>query len=684
MLKKDSKAWYSMRRTLPPWRFDELLADLLEFAPKFGIDEVIIKVDTEEFSHGHPTLNWLQEYQKSLFQIKKELNALGITYSLNPWITVGHCDRGRNEALHIPELETAVGHDGKVAKHCSCFLSPKWREYETKLWAIYAETEPHIMWVEDDIRTFNHEPVSFGCFCELHMAKFSERVGKKVNREELVSAMLRPGTPHPWREEYLLMQQEIMIETAEFLAKIVHQVSPKTHMGLMSSGPRQHALEGRDWQKFAKALAGGNTLYSRPPMGNYYEDSLRGFYYSQDSIKITRHVLPVGCIEQTEVENVPFSRYSKSVQFTFLETALSFAYGSHGVTLNLFDHVGTPMSEEAHFGWKLAENKPFLNALATATSGEGRFHGVQVIHHQNASMSKELPINATYQDLSEDGLNLVQALESHGIPTTYDKSQVVALSGQTVRSLSDDEINEFLHGGLFLDGVAAKILVERGFGAEIGLESVSASKHRRDLDWVISAEEFHNPKFGGVARKYLTVTLPFLGSDGEFCALQPTARAEIVSSLVNPDTVRVAPAMVACENSFGGRVVTHLLNYEKSFGVSYCHPFRRAELHGVIDYLSTGCAEVKFECDGAYALAWRKSANEKTILGCFNFNLDDWTKGVFTLSWSKDLPKVERLSNSGVWVGDSNLIAQKLSEEILQICYTDTITNRMPLIVRLS
>ena len=39
MKKENPAAWYSLRRTLPPWRFGETLADLLELAPRFGIDE---------------------------------------------------------------------------------------------------------------------------------------------------------------------------------------------------------------------------------------------------------------------------------------------------------------------------------------------------------------------------------------------------------------------------------------------------------------------------------------------------------------------------------------------------------------------------------------------------------------------------------------------------------------------
>ncbi len=650
MNKNHPNAWYSLRRTLPPWKFRETLADLLELAPRFQIDEVIVKIDTEEFSHGHPSLEWAKQYQTMLFEVKERLAELGIVYSLNPWITAGHADRGRNDLERLPGLECMVGHDGSETKHCACFLSPVWRKHIKALWEIYAETRPHIMWVEDDIRTFNHEPVAFGCFCPRHLRMFGERIGRPVERGELVRAMLSPGDAHPWRREYLEMQREIMVETASFLAKTVHAVSPETCLGLMSSGPRLHCLEGRDWTRLAEALADGTALYSRPPMANYAEDSMRGLYYSQDSIKLTRSVLPDGTIEQTECENVPFTRFSKSVKFTFLEIAVSFAYGSDGVTLNLFDHMGTPMRTEEHFGRMLAEKKAYLTALLRATRPAGKFYGVRLLHAPEASIVKHLEPGADYKDLAEDGYEMMLALECHGIATTFEESNVAALAGETARAVSDDELRQLLKGGLLLDGPAAKILIERGFGNEIGLERVAAPVNRRDLPYLVSAEEFHHPDFGGSPRKYLTATLPFLDGEARFCDLRLQPGAEEISSWVDPDTRRVAPAMSFFENREGGRVAVHALEFRTSVGYSFCHPFRREELHGVIDRLAGGTAPLRFDCDGAYALAWRKQAGADTILGVFNLNLDDWTRGVFTLAWeSATLPEVLLLNGTGEW-----------------------------------
>lgn len=469
LAKEDEKtrAWYALRRTLPPWSFAENLRELVRCLPRYGVDEIIVKVDTEEFTHGQPQLKWIRNYQKNLFRIKDEMERLGIVYSLNPWITVGHNDRGRDARKDLPGLRTIVEHDGTECTCCACPLSEVWRENTDRVWSLYAETRPHVIWVEDDIKAHG------GCFCPEHMQRFSVRAGKKVRREELIKALLKPGKPHPWRKEYLDIQSGIMIDTVAFLAKTVHKISPETNIGLMSSGPRFHCIEGRRWPEFARALADGRTLYSRPPMGNYWEESLRGFYYSHDSIKLTRYCLPEGAIEQTEVENWPFTRYSKSITFTFIEMAISFAYGSHGVMLNLFDHCGTPMERESAFGRLLAEKKPFFEGLAQYAQRPGQYRGVRLLFHEKTGYHKRLEKNAQYYDLIGRSSGVpMSMLEAHGIPTTYEDSNIIAASGQVLRAFTDEEISKMLVKGMFLDAVAAQALFERGFGRAIGLKSI--------------------------------------------------------------------------------------------------------------------------------------------------------------------------------------------------------------------
>lgn len=646
-----SPAWYSLRRTLPTWSFQENLDELRQVLPRYRVDEVIVKVDTEEFSHGHPPLSWARMYQKNLFAIREVLNKMDIVYSLNPWITVGHNDRGRDSRCQIPGLRTVVGHNGTECTVCACPLSPAWREYEAELWTLYAETLPAVVWVEDDIRTFNHHPVSYGCFCPLHMQRFSQRVGQNVEREELIQAMLAPGEPHPWRRIYLEMQSEIMADTVQFLAQTIHRTSPETAMGLMSSGPRNHCLEARNWDTFSAALADGTPLYSRPPMGNYHEASLRGLYYSHDSIKLTRFCMPKGTIEQTEVENVPFTQYSKSAVFTFLEMAISFAWGSHGVTMNLFDHCGTPMEAEKTFGAMLGEKKSFLEGLATRAQTPGTYCGVRLLHHPDASKVKHLPPHAAYGQLAEAGGSAMEELEALGIPTTYEFAdnapEVCSAIGQTLRALDDTVIRQLLSKGLLLDAVAAGVLCERGFAEQIGIRHFQPPRHLDELG-AFSAEEFFNPNFGGARQKLLTLTLPNLGGRPHVARLQLHPQAEIISRMVDPDLQPGEPLMFAFENEWGGRIIVRAMDLDTAFCVPYLHPFRRDQLQHAVRWLAHGTPELIVN-GGVYPLAFRKNCDDFTLLGLFNLSLDPWTDAHFELAAAQPPTRIEVLTATGKW-----------------------------------
>lgn len=677
-----SHAWYALRRTLPPWNFEKLFNELLEYLPGYKVDELILKVDTEEFFHGQPDYDWVKAYQPQMFRLKKELDKLGIVYSVNPWITVGHCDRGRNDLERLPGLVTYVGHDGVECTSCACPLSSVWRENTSKVWTLYAETKPHIIWVEDDIRTFNHSPVEFGCFCDLHINKFSERIGRNVSREDLVSAILQPGTPHPWRSEYLDMQKDLMIDTVSFLAKTVHKVSPSTSLGLMSSGARSHCIEGRDWKNFSNALADGTPLYSRPPMGNYSESSLRGFYYSHDSIKLTRHCLP-DAIDQTEVENVPFTRYANSVVFTYIEMAVSFAYGCKGVTMNLFDHCGTVMEIEPALGKMLAEKKTFLNSIAQVMQQSGVFKGVQLIHKDRNSHSRQLKSDDNYSALAENGYHIMEMFESLGIPTTYDSSDVIAVQGQTLRGCSDSEIKEILSRGLLIDADAATVLLELGYGKYIGLETASETKCIYDFG-PFAAEEFFEPSFGGEDKKFLSLRLYGDSGLAHFSVMKINEKAKVLSAIVDADTVRHHPALYVFENELGGRVAVYACKLDTAYGCAFRHPFRKEQLENTVRWLSFDKFPLITKGEGVYPLSFRKDFKDFSVIGMFNFSLDPWEYAEFELHRETKPDIIEFLDMDGNWKKSEALTVKNIGENKYLLRYNNQVSFTQPFIMKMK
>lgn len=669
------KAWSALRRTLPLWSWKENLEELVRYCPECGIDEVIVKVDTEEFSHGIPTIEWLKNYQPILFEIKKALNEIDVVFSINPWVTHVHCDRGRNVKAENPEMGFIVGHDGAECRDCACPLSQAWRDRTAALWKIYAEIEPDTIWVEDDIRTFNHYPVGFGCFCPEHLKRFSERAGETVSREKLVSLILAPGEPHPYRKEWLDMQGEIMLEVAGVLSAAVHEVSPDTKLGLMSSGPDNHCLEGRKWHEFINAFAGNNVPVSRPPLGNYSESHLKGLLYTANSLRRTRYVLPGNTIEMAEVENYPFSVYNKSNAFTFLQSAVCFSMGSHGVTMNLFDHCGAPMSEEMSILESLKENKTYLKVLTEKCVPAGTFKGVRILHHDKSSYSKRLGENSGYGKLSEESFGWENPLQALGFGTSYEKSAVTALTGQSIRSFGRDEILEILSGGVLCDLTALETLISMGYEEYLG---VALKRKFQMKDLPLAAEHFHNSDYGGERNRYFALTIfPF---DIFFGELELRANAVEASELVNPDADRLFPGVALFENSLGGRVAVYPFDMNKA-GDNFPRPARQLQIINILKWISRDTIPLLVK-GGHNALPFRMDYDDRIIAGVFCLSLDSWENTELIVGLNgQQINSVKVLEECGEW---QTFDSFKQEADKLIIKRNKKLTNNKPLIFELK
>ncbi|MBN1437754.1 MAG: hypothetical protein JW936_11835 [Sedimentisphaerales bacterium] len=676
-----SNAWYALRRTIAPWRFQELADEVLESLPKAGVDELIAKIDSEEFTHGQPNLEWVKKYCRKLKPLKQTLEEKGIVFSLNPWITFGHCDRGRDGSVNIPGLQTMVDWTGIQDKCCACPLSPAWREHVVKVWTEYAKLNPAVIWLEDDLRTFNHRPVTISCFCDLHLARFSERIGEKVTREQLTAAIIKSENPHPWRKEYLDMQRDVILETVKIMIDAVQAVSPETSFGLMSSGPRAHCMEGRDWHKLADVMSPNGKLISRPPLGSYAECSLRGLYFTADSIKITRYVLPEGTIEQTEVENVPFTAYSKSLNFTFLQMAASYALGCEGVTMNLFDHCGSTMADDPDMLQMLASEKKYLNSLAAAAQGPARQRGVQLLFSTKHGYNKHLDNAVDASALAANDYWIAETLETLGLPTTYSDENVKATIGQMLRNYSDDEIKQLLSGGLFLDAVAASVLFERGFGDYIGIKQIAPPVCIDDLE-PLSAEEYHNKSFGGAKAKMMTLTVPNLFSRPSYSQAQLSDKAKLISSLVDPDVQRKYPSMFAFENSLGGRVVVHLLDWTTACGSSFNNHYRREQLQNVMRWLSRDTLSAVVP-DNVFPLLIRRDLQHATIATIFNLTLDPYPQAKIELYDQRQITDIHVLSPTGSWQCSKALTVAS-NKNHHSILYSKPLDHARPLAIRIN
>lgn len=644
-VRKNNGYLYVLRRTLPPWRWRENLSELVRLCPKYGIDEVCVKIDTGTFTHYFPSFAWLKEYQKILFQIKKELNAVGVNYSLNPNVTQGHGDRGRNIDAQHPDWPMCTAPDGTHATDCACNIGRGWRDYIRKQWRIYAETGPVSIWMEDDVRTFGHGPVRIGCFCAEHIRRFNERYGRRETRESLVKKLFAPGVPDPVRAQWLAFLNEMTLEVMRMCEETIHEVSPETVFGLMSSGPDSHAGEGRDWKEMYRVMSrdGCCPVLSRPPLGNYSEGGLPGLCGTSTQIFMTRSVFGNDCLEEGEIENYPYTGYSKSNTFLNLQNSVAVGSGNEALTLNLYDHCGTPMSVTEDILRALAANKNYLSALKSVVQPRGTDRGVRVYFHPASGAEKQL--DARGDGFFSDVSPALSMLKMCGIASTLNPEKVTVLAGQAIRAASDGEIRGILKNGAFVDAPAFQALCEMGYAELLGARWIESfplnTRHP------IAGERFCNPAFGGTEQHAFSLAIH--GQNPLFAVLEALPGAEEVTEFVDPDFKRIFPGTTAFANPLGGRIVVFPLEIAGLCG-GFKTPTRKKWLCSLLSWIARGALPMVVGGDRSL-LPIRIDRENDILAGVCNLSLDALDDVTVSLGCSRRAERLLRLEyGASEWV----------------------------------
>ena len=456
---------------------------LIEFVKKGKIDDVAFFINGEELNHSHLTKDETQVWLDAIKPLQKELSKIGVTTSLNPWTTIMHSDRGYQVNPEIG-FNTFVDINGNKAKDMACPADPTWRKYLANTYAQYASIHPRRLWLEDDFRHYNHSPLKLMCFCDYHMQLYNEKLGKKETRAEFVKKMLQPGEPTKERQVYLDQARQEMIETEHIIEQAVHKVSPETDLAQMTSYPDWHALEGRDWDNLFKAQAGkGHPKVARPHLPAYNEVApLQYGRYFEEYTRITAAFLGEDAELYPELESYMYSPLVKSTAFTAFQIITSALIGSQGILLNLFDMMGNGINDSWHYAEMLAQIKPFVNQLLANRLPIDHLRGIKVLVDQDSSYFLQTKTGKNVEELLPHEKNWASLLGAFGFATTILpiskktslKNEVVAISGQLLRNLSNSQINELVKNNfVLLDGECIQVLLDRNLGNLLHIEKAA-------------------------------------------------------------------------------------------------------------------------------------------------------------------------------------------------------------------
>lgn len=580
------------------------IEELATFCERSRTEEVMLFLTPEELSPGHPSDAEIDVHIALAQRIARRLQSVGTELSLNPWTTLYQVPRGR--ALRKGQhFRLMVGESGATSPIVACPLCEEWQEWICSRFARLArEVQPVAIWVEDDWRLHNHggELGWGGCFCAEHLRLFSEAVGTRVTREELLMALLRPGTPHPWRDAWFALSRETILQPLQKLSAAITAANPATATALMCSMPDQHSAEGRDWLRIKQAISTADKRFLlRPHMPPYTQvralrstpailrQTLACLPAAADSEGVENHIYP-------ELENSPRSGiFSKSGRYTIWQLVEAALFGSRGITLNHYDMLGNGIALDTAFGEHLRAAKAKLNALRALNIDDANAEGAQMLFSpqiashirlqqvprlaagaQGAlSMSLQDPSQqagiggdvASLQQLVHNSIYWSETCAILGISQRLSTSVQpekgpVFVCGQTLRAFSDAQIEQLLGGTLVLDAESVLVLLERGFGEYIGVAEARWNE--------LEANPYGYESICEPDASVYTLANPRMSAQrcaNRILAMEPVPQTRIRSTIHSPLYAVICPGTIDFENSYGGRVI------------SFCYPLGSAQFY---------------------------------------------------------------------------------------------------------
>ena len=481
---KPNKYEYSLRFQLDPKTdVEHRINRLVDFCQKAEIDDVMFFVDAEDINHGHCTIEQVKPQIEAIKKAGEQIKKLGVTLSLNPWASLLHEERGRT--LKVGQnFNTMVDYKGYKSKVVACPLCEEWRKYFVELYKYYCtELDIDTIWIEDDFRLHNHAPLEdVGCFCQLHMQKYSQALGKTVTREQFVQGLV--DNVDGYRKAYLSVNRDVMESAMRYIIDELKGV--QDGFGLMTSGANAYFVEGRDQVAMFQIMSERRQALNRLSLGMYRQDSsIKYGWILQCYMMLARKTCGDNQLVVGEIENFPMTLTCKSTKFTAFQMEMTLPLCLKGQTYDIFEFNGNGVTNGDAFAKQLSSRKKFFQSFLDSGCKFGDLKGVKSLYSPLTTLYKKnkkgKPSGMTPNDTFLAGI-----LACMGISVEYTdsigKGQTVAVSGEVLRTLNQEQIiNLFKENTVILSGTSLSVLCELGLSGLIGVKEYTVIEERNGV-----------------------------------------------------------------------------------------------------------------------------------------------------------------------------------------------------------
>lgn len=418
--------------------------------------------------YGYPPLSVQRETAVTLAAMAKKVRAAGIGVSMQVANSIGHGEYiAARDCTGLVYDGSAVGNlvgpDGTVARYCFCWRDPYFRSYLQESVRLYVEAiAPDTVWMDDDLRPNNHDPVNYGCFCPRCIAAFNQTAGTSYDRAGLVEALNDDASDV--REKYVSFLRDSMQDFVRMLARTVHAACPTARMGYQYFCNGSYSGYGYSFILDAMREETGKVPYTRPGGGAYWDSNPEVFIEKAEQIDWQNFMLPDYVSETVpEVENLPDVVYGKSIAGTCFETTHNFAHGNTSSSYAMLMNENEPMGWHAQMFAAFAAHRPYWERLAAANVGT-RQSGLQIaISRENFRTTPSDPSGVF--PWSEEPYDVLWRLRKLAIPFAFADTEdgVYILHPRNAERLSAREVQKLMSRPVVTDGESIAILERRGF-----------------------------------------------------------------------------------------------------------------------------------------------------------------------------------------------------------------------------
>lgn len=503
--------------------------------------------------------------------------------------------------------------DGTVLGDAMCPLDDNFRAYyRNQIKGICRAGAKRIML--DDDYCLSVRP-GLGCSCDKHMKLISDKMGRKVTKEEL-SQKLFIGEKSRLRSEWLKVMGESLIDFARIVRQEADAYDKTIEIGFCA-GYTSWDLEGVDALTLTKALAGDNKPFLRLTGAPYWLEQNR--FPGQEMpqiIEFTR--MQTSWMKNQDVEffteNDSYPRPRCRIPANIMETFdffMAVDSGPHQLKY-LMDYYSSPKYETGYL-YAHNRNKELIDKAAKIM-GQMQSNGVYVHEEMRKVEDMTFPEiqRSPYEIMMTAFPHAACLLSSCSIPVTYEKHNGVAAAfGDSGRTIDLESVS-----GTIIDYEAALALKRRGIDTGI-LESRPCKVPF--LEYFIKEDEY--VLLDGAIR-------PHADKDGEVffdCALDERA---VVISEFDYDGKRV-PASYLYENRDGQKFlvytfVSSAVKYTSALASGY---LRQMHIHLASEWMGKKLPVKVTGHPKVYVIS--KEDDQKIAIAVGNFSLDVVDDAVF-------------------------------------------------------